>query len=181
MRKIIVLFLAFSVFSISVSLMAKERRGADLITQKTDAQQVRGELIAVKENSLLLKDSSSGADVTAVVGDMKTIIIVKKSKGLEKGGLGLLIGGAVGIAAGCAFLYTRTGFGLFGEIGSKEIYFEYAYPYGLIGSTIGALLGAVQGASAGKDETIQIEGKSDSEIKETLEYLRKKARVPNFQ
>ena len=50
MRKTISLFLMFSVLSLSVPLTAKERKGADLIVQKTGGQQVRGELIAVKEN-----------------------------------------------------------------------------------------------------------------------------------
>ena len=33
----------------------------------------------------------------------------------------------------------------------------------------------------GRDKTIQIEGKSDSEIQEILENLRKKARIQNYQ
>jgi hypothetical protein len=39
---------------------AEEKRGATLIIQKKDGQQVKGELIAVKENSLLLKEAESG-------------------------------------------------------------------------------------------------------------------------
>ena len=40
--------------TLSGNLIAKERRGAELIVQKKDGQQIRGELIAVKQNSLLL-------------------------------------------------------------------------------------------------------------------------------
>ncbi len=180
MRKIIVLFLVFSVLSLSVNLMAKERRGADIMIQKKDGQQVKGELIAVKQTSLLLKESSSSADVTAVVSDMKTIIIVKKSKALEQGGLGLLVGGTTGAAAGGAYVYTINFFGIFGQFGSGD-YSDYALRYGLICGAIGALIGVMTGASVGKDEIIQIEGKPEAEIKKTMEDLRKKARVPDFQ
>ena len=181
MRKIIVLFLAFSVLSLSVNLMAKERRGADLIIKKKDGQQVRGELIVVKQNSFLLKESISGADVTVDVSDIKKITIVKKSKALMRGGMGLLIGGAVGVAAGYAFVYTRTLTLSAWQEEPKRIYSEYALAFGLIGSIIGALVGGITGAVRGNDETLQIEGKSNTNIKETLEELRKKARVPNFQ
>ncbi len=44
----------------------------------------------------------------------------------------------------------------------------------------GLLVGAVVGSIIGTDKTIQIEEKSDSEIQESLEYLRKKARIPDY-
>lgn len=181
MRKIIALFLVFSVLSLSVNLMAKERRGADLVIYKTDGQLVKGELIAVKENSLLLKESSSGADVMAIVGDMKTIIIVKKSRALEQGALGLLIGGVVGFATGSAILYTKKFFGIRGGLSPPDVYDHHSRPYGLVGAASGAVAGVMAGTSAGKDKTIRIEGKSYTEIKKVLDYLRKKSRVPDFQ
>ena len=60
MKKSISLFLMFSILSLSVNMFAKERKGADLIIQKVDGQQVRGELIAVKQTSLLLLERESG-------------------------------------------------------------------------------------------------------------------------
>ena len=44
----------FSILALSGNLFAKERKGADLIVQRTDGTKVRGELIAIKENSLLM-------------------------------------------------------------------------------------------------------------------------------
>ena len=70
MKKFIALFLVFSIISLYTGLYAKERRGVDIMIQKKDWQQVAGELIAVKQNSLLLKESVTGVDVTAVVCDM---------------------------------------------------------------------------------------------------------------
>ena len=69
MKKFISLFLMFSILTLSIPLTAKERKGADLIIQKIDGQQVRGEFIAVKENSLLLLDRDTGADVTVDIED----------------------------------------------------------------------------------------------------------------
>lgn len=183
MRKIIALFLVFSFLSLSVNLMARERRGADIMIQKKDGQHVKGELIAVKQNSLLLKEHDSGADVTLAVREIKTITIVKKSKTLKQGGMGLLIGGAAGVATCTFLLYMGSFMGIAWEdIEGTEIFINYALPYGLLGGcTIGALIGVITGASAGKDKTIQIEGKSEAEIRKILEDLRKKARVPNFQ
>ena len=97
MRKAISLFLVFSILVLSAPLTAKERKGADLIIQKKDGTQVRGELIAVKENSLLLLDRESGADVTVDIGAIRVIKIKKKSKLLKGAGNGLLIGGGTGV------------------------------------------------------------------------------------
>ena len=52
---------------------------------------------------------------------------------------------------------------------------------GLLGGIGGLLLGAIAGLALIPDKKIQFEGKSDTEIKNTLEELRKKARVPDFQ
>jgi ABC-type lipoprotein release transport system permease subunit len=49
--------------------------------------------------------------------------------------------------------------------------------YGLIIGTVGAIIGAV----AGTDKTIQLEGMTDSEIQETLDKLRKKARIRDYK
>ena len=151
----------------------KERRGADIIIQKIDGQRVKGELIAVKQNSLLLRESSSGADVTAVVSDMKTITIVKKSNTLKRGGLGLLLGSGLGALAGLMMVQQ---FNLDDEARSYTVFYGVAF-----GAGLGLLSGGISGALSAKDKTIQIEGNSEAEIKEILEDLRKKARGPNFQ
>lgn len=181
MKKTTALILAVSVLSLPMSLMAKKSHGIDLRIQKTDGQQVKGELIAVKRNSLLLKESSSGADFSVLVSDMKTIVIIKKSKTLERGGLGFLAGGMAGFVAGFSVYYSSTFFGVLGEIESRGFHPKYSVPYGLIGATIGTLIGVMTGAFAGQDEIIQIQGTPEAEIKKELEKLRKKARVTEFQ
>jgi hypothetical protein len=156
-----------------INLEPGQKPGAVLIIQKINGQQIRGELIAVKRNSLLLKEAESGADWDVGVAEIKTVTIVKKSKLLEGGLIGLLLGGVIGFIIG----YPQ---------GDEDGFVFISKPLaGGIGAAIGGGAGALIGASIGStvkgDKTIQIEGKSDSEIKWHLEKLRKKARVPDFQ
>jgi len=52
---------------------------------------------------------------------------------------------------------------------------------GVIGGVAAALIGGFIGMSLGKEGTIQIEGKSDSEIQEAMDKLRKKARIRDYK
>ncbi len=102
-KKFISLSLVFSLMMLSANLYAKEKRGAKLIVTKTDGQQIRGELITVKLNSLLLLDTE-GKDVSIDIGDIKVIEIEKKSKALLGAGLGISIGGGSGALGGLIVL-----------------------------------------------------------------------------
>ena len=160
MKKLIALFLviAFMVMNCAVykrgegiNLEPGQKPGVKLVIQKTDGGQVKGELIAVKENSLLLMESESGADVSIDIVNIKVVKVVKKSKAWQGAGIGALLGIMYGAAT------------------EKETGGDFV----LSGAAIGALIGT--------DKTIKIEGKSDTEIKEALEKLRSKARIPNYQ
>jgi hypothetical protein len=174
MKETISLFLALSILALSIPLTAKERKGADLIIQRADGTQVRGELISVKENSLLLLARESGADVTVDVGDISVITIVKKGKAGKGAWMGALIGGGAG--AGVAV-------GIF-AIGSTPAH-DSAGMIVLLstaaGAGLGLLIGGLFGWSSGIDKTVQLEGKSELEIQEILEKLRKKAKIRNSQ
>ena len=108
MKKLIFLFLVFSILILSGNLIAKERRGADVKIYNTKPQKegtqwetphIRGELIAVKKSSLLLL-GSEGADVTVDVSDINSIKIIPKSNALSYGILGLVAGGTIGFIMG---------------------------------------------------------------------------------
>ena len=180
MKRFISLFLVFSVLTLSMPLTAKERKGADLIIQKTDGMQLMGELIAVKENSLVLLDRESGADVIVSIRDIGVIKIAKKSKALVGAGIGLLLGGGAGAIGGLLVgrLIESPKYVAWEE--AKPIH-EYVISAAAIGACIGAAIGAFSGSEAGKEKTIQFAGKSDSEIQEILEELRKKTRIKNAQ
>ena len=185
MKKCISLFLVFSSFVLSGNLYAK-KKGAELIVQKIVGQQVRGELITVKENSLLLLDSESGADVSVYIREIKLIEIVKKSKSLAWGGIGLVSGAVIGALIGYLqgddppFIVTFLGSTIIKgpPLCTAD---EKAFYSGIGWGIIGGALGGIGGAIAGADKTIQIEGKSETEIRKALNKLRKKARVRNSQ
>ena len=173
MRKAISLFLVFSVLLLSVNMFAKERKGADLLIHKIEGNTVRGELIAAKQNSLLLLERFTGADVTVNVGDVEVIKIMGKSRALQGGIIGGLLGGLVGYLIGGSqgdeggfVIISRS---LAGGIGAA------------IGGAIGTLAGVGFGSALRVDSTIQIKGRSKSEIRDILDKLSRKARIKNAQ
>ena len=171
MRKTIAIFFVFSVFLFSGSLYA-EKKGSEIVIHKMDGQQANGELIAVKEDSLLLMEKATGSDVSARIGDIRKVKIVKKSKALLGAGLGsVVVGGAgaiIGAAQGSESVFDFT-------TGEKAMIFG-----GIFGLT-GLILGGVVGAAAGADKTNHFDGSSDLVIKAYLNELRKKARITDFQ
>jgi hypothetical protein len=164
MRKAISVVLVFSVLLLSGTMFAKGKEGADLMIQKKDGQQVRGELIAVKKSSLLLMERNSGADVSFIIDDIRVIRIVKKSKALLGGAAGALICGG--------------GLWLYGSTQSTFDFYE-VWPILALVAAGGLVIGGAVGIVVGIDKIIHIEGKSDTEIQEILEKLRKKARIRN--
>ena len=146
-----------------------ERREGGLIITKKDGQKIEGELNIVKENSLLLLDRYGG-DVSIEIADIRTIRILKKSKQ----GLGSLIGGTIGMGIGVLVALSPS---------SGEDY-SIVWTAVLLGSLLalpGALIGGIVGATAGIDETIQIEGMTDVQIKWAMDKLRKKARIRDYK
>jgi len=154
-----------------IDLEFYQKPGINIVIQKEDGQQVRGELISVKQNSLLLKQAESGVDVSVDVRKIEVIKIKRKLGVLLGASLGFIIGVGLGYVVSKAIEPGGTGFQI-----------DYEYVGVPIGAVAGLLLGVVIGLKApGKDKTIRLEGKSDLEIKWILNELRPKARVPDFQ
>jgi len=191
-NKFILLFLIFSLLMINCATLRRleekrekrKKHGANLIIQKINGQQVSGELITVKPNSLLLL-SIIGKDVSVDIEEINVIRIVKKSKALLGVGTGLLggvVGGAViGVGIWVLGLPVMAMFGEAGIENWKDDFPDFLRNGALIGTGVGVLLGGYIGISLGKEVTIQIEGMSDSEIKEALDKLRKKARIRDYK
>ena len=184
MKKFMVLFLVLFSFPFSENLYAK-KKGAELIVQQIDGQQAIGELIAVKENSLLLLDSESGADVSVDIREIKLIEIVKNSKSLAWGGIGLVsgavIGALIGYLEGDDFPIGETGVVITWPGPTPITADAKALNYGIGCGIAGGALGGIAGTIAGSDKIVQIEGKSETEIKKALNKLSKKARIQNSQ
>lgn len=167
MKKAISLFLVFSMLVLSRNVFATEKKGADLIILKTDGTEIRGELIAVKEKSLLLVERNSGIDYSININEIKITRIHKNSLLPVTIGLtaGIVIGMGVGSAIEQAKVFAPTGFDMnFGPL-------FLALGIASIGLTIGVLMGT--------DKTFQFEGMSKSETQESLKKLSKKARIKN--
>ncbi|MFX0196539.1 MAG: hypothetical protein ACFFCW_10480 [Candidatus Hodarchaeota archaeon] len=148
-------------------MYGKERRGAKIeIWGKGDIY-IEGELIAVKQNSLLLLNTE-GKDESVDIADIE-VIRVKKKPNVGQGLLyGLLIGGGGGVLSG--FLFPI-------EI---DEYNWGPFFLGILGGVVGLLLGGISGAFRGS-KIIHFEGMTDWEIQETLDYLHKKARVRDYK
>jgi len=150
---------------------AKERPGAMLRLEKEDGRIIRGELLEVQGESLIILDHEGLEKSSYRLEELKRIVIEKKS-GLLKGlGLGLLIGGGGGAAIGLISGNDKQGFFAF-TAGDKAILGGIAF--GLLGGLSGAVLGALSGA----DESIDVRALSDTEKKKALDMLAAKARFP---
>ncbi len=171
-KKLISLFLVFSLMMLSVNLYAK-KRGAKLIVTIKDGQRIKGELITVKPNSLLLLNTE-GKDVSVGIADIKVIKIVTKKKVLIRLLYGLVISGVVGVL-----------FGFILPLNIDQSWVPEEEDIINIGpiiyGTSGAIIGATTGALLKVIKKIRIEGMSDSEIQEALDYLRKKARIRDYK
>jgi hypothetical protein len=166
-KKPVVIAMVVLCLGLPGALLAGERRGADLMITRKDGGQVSGELIAVKQDSLLLV-SPGGKDESVDLVDIATIRIKKKSKalGLALGGFGV---GAVGGA-----LWWR-------QLAEGDMEGLAAFLGGALMGAIGAVLGLGTGLLLGIDKTIEIEGKSGSEAGKTMAYLRGKARIRDLR
>jgi hypothetical protein len=148
----------------------KTNRGATMMIQTNDRQELIGELIVVKkkDNSLSLYNEDIGEIVIAIM-DIKTIFIFKKTKAT----VGAIIGFLTFFAISYPYLSSLEPFE---SIAAAQAVAMAATLFWISGG----LFGYVIGASFEDFEVIQLEGKSNAEINMIMENLRKKARVPEF-
>lgn len=151
-----------------MNLYAK-KRGAELIIWKKDGQLIKGELIAVKENSLLILDAE-GKDVNIEIHEITLIGFKRKLRMLKGFVQGTLI---------CAgYLIIDQNFissGNRNNISFRNLIWDAA----VFGGSTGALVAVLTRGSPRTIKTLHMEGMADSEIQKTLDILRKKARIRN--
>jgi len=167
--------LVFSLVFSPAILSGRERRGANISVVQKDGPQIDGELIAVRQSSLLVLGAYSGRDFVIDVQNIKYVKIIKKSYFWP--GVGLGLGAGLLISWATLDPHSNPGGDWMGGMGAAIERAEIA-----IGTTFAlALVGGLFGAEAGKDRVIEMEGISTQEIGDVLEKLRRKARVTNAQ
>jgi len=72
-EKLTALILLFSLMALTGNLSAAERKGVKLEIQLIGAQQVTGELVTVKKDSLLILDEATETDSTIHISDIDSI------------------------------------------------------------------------------------------------------------
>jgi hypothetical protein len=153
--------------------LAAKKKGAQLVIEKKDSQVIKGELLRVKENSLLLMTSGSVTGVTVDINEIIKLRIKRKAK-FGKGALvGFLVGGSLGLAL------SRGGSGNDSAKRNYDFNFEpsdWTGPIIILTGALGAGVGGVVGLMTRSYKEIQVKGKSPSQIEKIMKKLNKKAR-----
>jgi hypothetical protein len=139
---------------------ARERRGAQIIVTNLDGTTASGELLAVNDETLVIKDGPASSGVLTNLKDIRCVRIVRRSKIWTGLGKGALIGGGVGAGLG-ALSYDETGNDWF----TPESRGQGALWGAAAGGLCGALLGAILGAAAGADEIVWVDTTSVAGIR----------------
>jgi hypothetical protein len=164
-KKLIASALIGSLIILPGVLLAQERRGAMVVVTRKTGGQVAGELIVVKQDSLLLL-SPVGKDESVDIPDIWTIEIVRK----HKAGSGFLIGFLAGGIAG-------------GVLGSQWNKGDSSYkgaailPGALLFGALSGLVGLGIGAATGADKMIELGKMPNPDVNKALAGLRMKARM----
>jgi hypothetical protein len=154
--RIAALSLIALLLTLPAGLSAKEKRGATLVVTRLDGSRARGELIAVKPDSLLLLNVA-GKDETIGLADMKTVKIVRRSHA----GTLALVGSLTGAVAGAL------AFGSDPEVETAAI----VLAGGLIGAA-GALAGLGVSLGVGADSTFPVAGEPDETVRNFMDKLK---------
>lgn len=157
-------------FFLPRDLMSKRwPQGAEVIVLKTSAMKVKGELLRVNENSLVVMDEQSSTGVTISIDDVRSIRVIKKSKFWEGFLLGYVLVAPHAYSGAHYFLEDEGGSSIGGTLFLGTI-------WSVILAGGPALVGGLAGAAAGTDRIITIKGKSKLQLAGILSELDSLAR-----
>lgn len=142
--------------ALPAGLGAQTRRGATVVVTLTDGQEFRGELIALKPDSLLLLASST-ADLSVPLGDIRVVRIVRRAP--------------TGLLATAGFLL---GSGLVGM--TTEPLDEWGWAHAGLAGIGGAIAGLVSGLITAKDAVIDWRTEPDGTSASALDRLQRLSR-----
>ncbi len=173
-RRTLGIMLVLGLTGLPTTLAAATRQGATVLVRDNRGRLHEGELIAVKQNAIIILESYSASDVSLELSEIDSVRIIRKAKVLQGMGIGLATGAATGALIGFASGNDEPGWFSF-TAGEK------AAVAGAALGTLGLILGAIFGAAAGSDQTLAVAGTFGSKRVGVLVSLSRKARVQGIQ
>ncbi len=148
--------------------MGQRDHGAEIIVTLKNEERVRGELLAVKPDRLLILKRAPEEGATVNVVDINAVRIVRKSRTLLGGAAGLVAGAGIGAIWGTS------------AHGSDP---QTPWLNALLGMIVfgapAAALGLVIGTAMGLDPVLVFEGRPEDDVQRSLSKLNGKAREWN--
>jgi hypothetical protein len=157
-------------FVISMALVrlpltaARERKGSTVEVTMADGRVVKGELLAVKSNALLVYDRDAGRGESLDLLQVAQVKVLKKSK--------LLLGLAIGLGAGLGFCAVN-GFEDHTDEGMRSNFFKVM--------SLAGLCGGLLGACAGLSDKFSPAGSTPQDLQRNLERLKRYAREKDLE
>ena len=153
------------------ALTAKERRGSTVRVGLKTGASAQGELISVRQDSLLFRDRS-GQEFTYNIGEILSLRVTGRKKKFPIGFVVFAASAVIGYAAGAN---PRTG------PHDDDLRILSGVGTGLLFGAVGAIAGGVmeREASRGATSYILLEGMTEEQIQATLVRLRPMARNPD--
>ncbi len=159
----------------ATDVLGKEKRGAEVVVRMIDRQESTGELIAVKAESLVLKEAESGAALSLKIEDIHSVKVVHKPQALKWGLLGAATCG-IAFPAAKYFFFAKEEAYTVSDMFSKTAVEDLGL-VAVIGVGIGTLAGVIIGSSKGKDEVFPL-AESPLMREVYVQRLRYLARMP---
>ena len=157
-------------------LTAGEKQGAEVVVRMIDGQESRGELIAVREETLLLKEEKTGGDLSLKVDKISSVKIINRPQTLKWTLLGAVACG-VAFPAAKYYLFATEEAYTASDLVSKRAT-EGLGVAAVIGVAFGTVVGAGIGMSKGKDDVFPLAGDPVMSVI-YLQRLRYLARIKN--
>ncbi len=170
---IVILLMAF-ILGIVHPLGAGSKDGAKLKIVTKDGTILLGELLAVKDRSLLVEGGKYDSSAAIELDDIRDLAIRGKSKGLLVSGIGLLGGAAVGALIGSTTPVTEWGGSSFDGVSFTAIGAG-------VGAAAGAAFGFLVGSLMRQDEPLIVASVYQLEPGELLKKLRAAAKDPEYR
>ena len=151
-------------------ILSKGRRGAQVVVILRDGGTIEGELIAVRENSLMILDPDpTGTDLSVVIADVSQVRLQRRKRVPSPAGV---LGVVVGAASGATYALVRSG-------GHEDFVMPGALACGLLGALLGGAIGFGVAGVGGeyREQVINFAPMTDSQIRLALARLRAQARI----